>query len=157
MAPTSLEREPRVLSKADLKLARDASAALSGYLAEELIGPVVVEVRPERAGKSYPLTVPAPVFQMLADILAQMAEGRAVAVMPYHVELTTQQAAEMLHVSRPYLIKLLEAGAIPYRKVGPRRRIKFSDLMAYKQRDDLRRREAVRELTREAERLGLGY
>jgi excisionase family DNA binding protein len=75
--------------------------------------------------------------------------------MPDSAELTTQQAADFLSVSRPYLIKLLESDEIPYRKVGTHRRIQFRDLHEYQSRDDLKRRRAADDLTGLTEELGL--
>jgi excisionase family DNA binding protein len=92
---------------------------------------------------------------MFAQILALLASGQGVQVMPDAAELTTQQAADLLNVSRPYLIGLLEAGEIPYRMVGTHRRIRFEDLREYKRRDDLKRRQAADALTNLSEELGL--
>jgi excisionase family DNA binding protein len=84
-----------------------------------------------------------------------MAAGQGVSVVPSHAELTTQQAADMLNVSRPFLIGLLEAGEIEYRKVGKHRRVKASSLLDYLRRDDQRRREAADELSSLTQDLGL--
>ena len=84
-----------------------------------------------------------------------MAAGQGVSVVPAHAELTTQQAAELLNVSRPFLIGLLDAGDIEYRTVGKHRRIKAQSLMAYMSRDDQGRREAADELTRLNQEMGL--
>ena len=81
--------------------------------------------------------------------------SEGVNVMPDSAELTTQQAAEFLNVSRPYLIKLLESGQIPFRRVGTHRRIRFRDLRLYKSQDDLKRRQAADELTQLSQELGL--
>lgn len=92
---------------------------------------------------------------MLAQILAMLANGQGVQIMPDAAELTTQQAADFLNVSRPYLIKLLEAGEIPFHMVGTHRRIRFQDLREYGRNDDLARRRAADELTRLSQELGL--
>jgi excisionase family DNA binding protein len=101
------------------------------------------------------LTVPRGAVELLARILAHMAAGQGVSVVPSHAELTTQQAADMLNVSRPFLIGLLEAGEIEYRKVGKHRRVKASSLLDYLRRDDQRRREAADELSSLTQDLGL--
>lgn len=101
------------------------------------------------------LVVPRGAVELLAQVLAHMAVGQGVSVVPAHAELTTQQAAGLLNVSRPFLIGLLEAGEIEYRKVGKHRRIKAQSLMAYMARDDQKRREAADELTRLNQEMGL--
>ena len=92
---------------------------------------------------------------MFAFILAQLAEGGGVAVVSSEAELSTQQAADLLNVSRPYLINLLDAGTIPHRKVGRHRRIRVQDLLDYKRRDDRERRAAADDLGALTQELGL--
>ena len=101
------------------------------------------------------LVIPRPTAAMFAQILDLLAQGRGVQIFPKEVELSTQKAADMLNVSRPYLIGLLEAGKIPFRKVGRHRRIRFEDLMDYKRQDDLDRRVAADKLAELTEELDL--
>jgi len=84
-----------------------------------------------------------------------MAEGNAVRLIPIQAELTTQQAADLLGVSRPFLVKQMTDNLIPYRKVGTHRRILFSDLMKYKQQIDEKRLQALQELADQAQELDL--
>ncbi|MEX2291452.1 MAG: helix-turn-helix domain-containing protein [Mycobacteriales bacterium] len=84
-----------------------------------------------------------------------MAAGQGVSVVPAHAELTTQQAANLLNVSRPFLIGLLDAGQIDFRKVGKHRRVKAASLMDYLRKDDQRRRDAADELSALTQELGL--
>lgn len=101
------------------------------------------------------LTLPRPAAELLCMVLAHLANGDPVSVVPAHKEMTTQEAANYLNVSRPTLIKLLETEEIPHRKVGTHRRIRFSDLHAFKKADDAKRRAAADELANLTEELGL--
>lgn len=98
-------------------------------------------------GNGEQITIPNSVYQVLRDVVHAMALGHAISIVPQNHEMTTQQAADFLNVSRPYLIKLLEQGEIPYIKVGSHRRIRFEDLMEYKQQRNSKRREGLKELT----------
>ncbi|WP_405179812.1 helix-turn-helix domain-containing protein [Nocardia sp. NBC_01377] len=101
------------------------------------------------------LIVPRQAVSLLAFILAQAAEGRGVSVVPSHAELTTQQAADLLNVSRPYVIGLLETGEIPFRLVGTHRRIRFDDLKEYRHRSEGTSRDAADELADLGQELGI--
>ncbi|MFN9460694.1 MAG: excisionase family DNA-binding protein [Acidobacteriota bacterium] len=91
------------------------------------------------------------------EILEAMAAGRGVTLVPENAELTTVQAADVLNVSRPFLIKLLEENALPHRKVGKHRRIRMEDVMAHKSRIDRDREAVLDQLAREAQEQGMGY
>lgn len=116
-----------------------------------------VLVRAEGEAEVEEVILPGRVVDLMREVLAEMAQGNAITLAPVHAELTTQQAADLLNVSRPYLVQLLEDGKIPYRRVGTRRRVRFSDLIAYKGREEERRRKVLEELTKEAQELDLGY
>ncbi|WP_335146808.1 helix-turn-helix domain-containing protein [Nostoc sp.] len=100
------------------------------------------------------INIPEPIYQVLLQVVHAMASGKAISIIPQQQELTTQQAAEYLNVSRPYLIKLLEQGEIPHIKVGSHRRVRFDDLMNYKQQRDLKRDQLLTELTQMSQEAG---
>ena len=144
-APAYLEDEPVA---ADEKETADV-VVLEKYLSQKTGIPALVGPEGER------LTLPKSVYRVLTTVLKEMAKGNAVAVVPVHHELTTQEAADLLNVSRPYLVSLLERHEIPYRKVGTHRRIRFEDLMGYRSRRDETRAAALTELAATSAKLGL--
>lgn len=103
------------------------------------------------------IELPTFALRLLGEILSELAMGNAVKVVPIHAELTTQEGADMLNVSRPHLVKLLDNGALPHTKTGRHRRIKFADLMTYKLQRDQASRDAMKELAAQAQELGMGY
>jgi excisionase family DNA binding protein len=103
------------------------------------------------------VTLPRAATRLLHHLLTQMSLGNAVTLIPIHAELTTQEAADYLNVSRPFLIKLLEANKIPFHMVGTHRRIKFTDLLSFKKKSEQDRQVAMEELARQAQQLGMGY
>lgn len=106
-------------------------------------------------GDETTLVLPRAALEALAQILRHMSLGRSVSIIPSDAELSTQEAADLLNVSRPFLVGLLEAGEIPYRKVGTHRRISVIDLMSYRDADDRRRRDRADELTSLTQEMGL--
>lgn len=103
------------------------------------------------------LTLPVAAAKLLTHLLAEMSQGHAVTLIPLHAELTTRQAADYLNVSRPHVVKLLEQSKIPYHKVGTHRRIRFTDLEAFKQTQETIRRQALDVLAAEAQEMEMGY
>jgi excisionase family DNA binding protein len=128
----------------DAELASRAARRIRDYLMTHP-GDEPVRIQGELVGDDA-LVVPRGAAVMFAQILAMLANGQGVQIMPDSAELTTQQAADMLNVSRPYLIKLLDAGEIDFHKVGRHRRIRFEDLREYKRRDEQVRRGVADEL-----------
>jgi excisionase family DNA binding protein len=109
------------------------------------------------AEQEQPLVLPAGAVVLLMDILEAMAAGRGISLIPENAELTTVEAAEVLNVSRPYLIKILSEGALPYRKVGKHRRIRMEDVMTFKSRIDREREAVLDELAADAQENDMGY
>ena len=97
------------------------------------------------------------VTKILAKTFSYIAKGKSVAVTPEPTEFSSQQAADFLKVSRPFLVKLLENQEIPFRKVGKHRRVRFEDLISYKQKIDEKRLKVLTKLAEEAQKLNLGY
>lgn len=137
------------------QLAEESISALSSYVRDT--GQQTIRVLAEGGRPEETVTIPAVAFRLLVSILAQIAQGNAITVIPVHAELTTQEAADLLKVSRPFLVKLLEDGKIPYRKVGTRRRVLYKDIAEYKRQIDERRRATLDELAAQAQELGMGY
>lgn len=143
---------PAVPSETEVIMAQEASRHLVDMLDEE------AEYRFQLLQDDEPgqvFAIPAPAMQLLVQALAEMGQGNAVTLTPIHTEVTTQQAADLLNVSRPYLVKLLEEGEIPFRKVGARRRIQLQDILTYKRTMDEKRLATLNELTAYDQELGL--
>src|SRR5439155_1657085 len=146
--------EPVIPSEKDTALAKESSRLLAPLLGvrKELTLQVLKD-----GNASEPVRVPGAAVRMLISILTEMAKGNAVTLIPIQAELSTQEAADLLNVSRPFLVKLLDGGKIPSRKVGTHRRVRFSDLMEYKKLSDQQRENTLEGLAVEAQELKLGY
>ena len=111
----------------------------------------------DKSGETHSVNLPVSALRMLVDVLTELGEGNAVKLVPIHAELTTQEAADLLNVSRPTLIKLLDDGEIPFHRSGNRRKIRFADLRQYQETLEKNRLSALGELSALDQELGLGY
>ena len=145
---------PTMPSETEALLAQESSRQLARLLDEKPA--VKVQILTENNTDGV-VTVPGSAMRMLVQILAEMADGNAVTLTPIHAELSTQQAADLLNVSRPYLVQLLERGEIPCHKVGTHRRVLLTDLLCYKNDLKAKRRQVLAELTAQAQELNMGY
>lgn len=147
--------------EASLPVAREVAAATQGQ--RELAAFLSTQFETQRIqifdekNQAHAVELPTSALRLLVDILSELADGNAVKVVPIHAELTTQEAADLLNVSRPHLVKLLESGELPFHKAGKHRRVRFSDLMAYKSEQEKRSSAAMEELAAQAQALEMGY
>lgn len=163
MNTAAMERIEGVLpTQSESELAKESSQQLAHLLGglrprdartSRSNAPVKIEIRLD--GEQEVVCLPSSALELLNDILAQMAEGNAVSILPQNCELKTTQAAEILNVSRPYLIGLLESHQLPYRMVGTHRRVRLDDVMRFKQDIDEKRQNALRELSELSEELDM--
>src|SRR5712691_3444518 len=142
---TVLEHEPITASESE----QPALLRIRGVLnnsngVPKLVGPDGEEI-----------VLPRSVFQLLRQVVYHMMQGKAIFIVPENKELTTQEAADILNVSRPYLVKLLEQGVIPFVKIGTHRRVRFIDLVNYKKQRDAARLQAINEIARISQDAGL--
>lgn len=114
-----------------------------------------VKIRIQENGEF--LKIPKKAVLLLFEILDSMAQGKSFTLIPSDSEISTQQAADMLNVSRPHIVKLLEDGVIPFKKVGTHRRIDIKHLIRYQQKIEENRKEKLDFLTKQAQELNLGY
>ena len=146
---------PDLPSEAEVSLAKESSRLLSLYLSSKADVQSICVI--DQAGEHEAVRVPTAAFRLLIDILAEMAQGNAVSLIPVHAELTTQETADILNVSRPHLIKLLDSGVIPFHRVGTHRRVCYQDLVTYKTKVDTERMKALEALAAQAQELNMGY
>jgi excisionase family DNA binding protein len=146
MALTAVERGPVVASDHERGALKEIDRVLARGSAGEarLLGPDGNQVE-----------LPESVYRVLRQAIHALTEGQAVSVISIDKDLTTQQAADLLNVSRPYLVRLLDGGTIPSTKTGTHRRVRFDDVMSYKRRRDAERRAGLRRLTKLSQEFGL--
>jgi excisionase family DNA binding protein len=137
-------------SETEAALAKETSRVLSARLRDDNL----LRLRIVDGSSREIVKLPAAAVRLLVRILEEMARGNTVALTPVHAELTTQQAADMLSISRPSLIQLLDEGKIGYRRVGTHRRVRFDALMKYKRQAHAARRAALTELAAYDQELG---
>ncbi len=140
-------------SERETVIARTSKQLLARYAREDQS----LTVQVMDADHDEPIELPAGAVTLLLDILGAMGSGQGVTISPEDAEMTTVQAADILHVSRPFLIKLLDEGQIPYRRVGKHRRIRMEDVMNYKRAIDQQREAVLDQLVAEAQEQDMGY
>ena len=138
-------------SAADVAMARESSRMLAG------LGGRKLKVSLRRGGKDLPVELPAPAVEMLIKMLEELAEGKPVVLFPVDAQLTTQQAADLLGVSRPFIVEQMKAGKFAFRKVGTHRRISLLELMNYKRSMAEESNRAMNVLVAQAQELDMGY
>jgi len=141
-------REQEIASKSVSSLVHTA-AAISRQKLDS------VKIKIQETGEF--IAIPKKAVDLLFNIINSMAEGKSISLVPSDSEITTQQAADMLNVSRPHIVKLLEDGVIPHKKVGSHRRILLEDLIEYDRKLKEQRNTSLRNLAEQAQDLGLGY
>lgn len=152
---TTLSFTRSLPSAEEVALARESGRALSAYL-ETHAETQQIGIFDDQ-GAAHPVRLPVSALRLLVDLLTKIGEGSAVSIIPIHAELTTQDAADVLNVSRPFLVQLLERGEIPFHKVGTHRRVRYQDVIAYKDRIDAERSKALDALAEQAQELNMGY
>lgn len=142
------------LPEQETGLARQSSDALAQFVTTEAKH-LTLRLQDQQTGEQIEATIPTVVLRLLVEVLGEMGEGHSVTLVPLNAELSTQQAADLMGVSRPYFIKLLEQGKIPFRKVGEQRRVRYCDLLAYIEAYKKEAMAALDEMAAEAQQLGL--
>ena len=161
MNQPQLAMTPTALTKMTLPVEKEMQAAVQGQRAMAAYLATRSETQHlqifDDKNQAHQVEPPTTALRLLLDILAELAEGNAVKVVPIHAELTTQQAADLLNVSRPHLVKMLVEGRLPFHKTGKHRRVRFADLMQFKAHRDQASEDAMAELALQAQKLALGY
>jgi len=145
-SPSGASREPIIAAQRE----RRALERIGHALAPKMRGAARL-----RGPRGEEMIIPQSLYAVLVQAVKDLMSGRAVSIMPVTAELTTQQAAGLLNVSRPFVVKLLEQGAIPFHKAGTHRRIYLKHLLAYKRKRDQAAQKALGRLVAEAQELGI--
>ncbi len=144
------------ITKADQKIALSSVESLSKCESDVLRnGKKTVQLRIQESEEL--ITIPLQAFLLFKSILKNMAEGKSVTLISSDSEISTQEAADILNVSRPHIVKLLESGIIPFKKVGSHRRVQLKDILSYESNLKADRRKQLDLLAREAQDLNMGY
>ena len=154
----SVRKSNPVLPKTrDINFAESALAQMGAFLSRDGKKDVQFSLRRSSGRESIEFVLTPTVVDLIFRTILHIAQGDAVTIVPVHAELTTQEAANFLQVSRPYLIKLLEKGLLPFKKVGRHRRVLFVDVVKYKEKTKEKSAKSLDDLTKEAQELDLGY
>lgn len=150
-------KQPVLPKSHDIDLAEKALLQMSSFLSQGRKKDIQFSLRRPSRKEIIEFSLSPTIVELIFRTLVHIAKGNAVTIVPFHAELTTQEAANFLNISRPFLIQLLEKGKIPFRRVGRHRRILFEDIVKYKEKSKEKSRKIREELTREAQELGLDY
>jgi excisionase family DNA binding protein len=151
---TTLSPSHSLPTAEEVSIARESGRALSAFL-QTRAKTQQIDIFDDK-GVAHPVRVPVSALRLLVDLLTEIGEGNAVSIMPIHAELTTQEAADVLNVSRPFLVRLLESGEIPFHKIGSHCRVRYQDVIAYKDRLDVERSKALDVLAEQSQTLKMG-
>ena len=147
-----------VLDEREAQLAKTAQCSLMAALDYSRAAKIVLLDSDRPAGHQAPtLELPPKALRLIAELLGQMAQRQPIALIPQEFELSTQDAAAILNVSRPFVVKEIEAGHLAHRKVGRHRRVRFEDLIVYQKKMRHEAQQALQELADQAQELNLGY
>ncbi len=136
-------------TESEAEMAKSSSRLLAACIGEGATARIkIIEGNKE-------IEVPIAALKMFVNILAQMAQGNGVTLMPIHAELTTQEAADFLNVSRPFVVGLIDKGELNSRRVGTHRRVKFQELMAYREKSLIHSRKILDQMAADDQESGV--
>ena len=157
MSVAARRTDPVLPKTRDINLAEDALSHMSKFMSQVGSKDIHFMLQAVKGKETIEFSLTPPVVELIFRTIVHIAKGDAVTIVPFHAELTTQEAANFLNVSRPYLIGLLESGKMPFRKVGRHRRVLFEDLVKYKEYSKEKSSKLREQLTEEAQDLDMGY